>query len=531
VLLISGLSAAQLLPFFDLLNYSRCQEGISAALWPMPLTGWANFFVPLFHCHSYQGVFMQDQQFWINSYYVGVTTVVLALWTMWRLRRGRVWLLTALTWLCLVLALGNATPVYGWLSRHISVIGLMRFPIKFVILPVFVLPLLAAYGLAEKRRETRRETTRWGGTWCLVWFAVVILILGISWWNWRSQSPGDDRTTVLINGLSRAVFFTAIIGGCFVANKIPAIISRRLWQFLLLLLVWLDLYQYAPQPQTVSRAIYQPSLTRTLPAPRFGEARARVPLVMSGALNKSVLSNVTTDYIGRRFTISGDCNLLDDIPNCDGFFPLYLSRHVALFYNCFNDNASPLLDFIGVSETLTMPTNRCEWISRSTCMPLLTGGQKPWFADDLTTMRMLTNTNFNPRQEVFLPLEAKTVIKASNATTVKISSARFSAQQIEAEVEAAAPALLVAAQTYYHPWQACVDGKPTQLWPANYAFQAFEIPAGSHHMKLVYEDKQFYLGAIISLVTLAGCLIVFCLSNVKKSPVNGIVKDKEIDPA
>jgi len=72
VLLISGLSAAQLLPFFDLLDYSRRQQDISAAMWPMPATGWANFIVPLFHCRSYQGVFMQPNQFWTNSYYTGV---------------------------------------------------------------------------------------------------------------------------------------------------------------------------------------------------------------------------------------------------------------------------------------------------------------------------------------------------------------------------------------------------------------------------------------------------------------------------
>jgi hypothetical protein len=531
VLLISGLSAAQLLPFFDLLDYSRRQEGISAALWPMPVTGWANFFVPLFHCRSYQGVFMQDQQSWVNSYYVGVTTVVLALWTMWRLRCGRVWLLTALTLPCLVLALGDATPVYGWLSRHVSVIGLMRFPVKFVILPVFVLPLLAAYGLAEKSRETGRETTRWSGTWCLVWFAAVTLILGIIWWNWRSQPPGDDRTTVVFNGLSRAIFFTAIVGGCFFTKKIPALTSRRLWQFLLLLLVWLDLYQHAPQPQTVSRTIYQPGLPRTLPAPRFGEARAMVPFVTSDTFNHLFVPDVTADYLGRRFSFSCDCNLLDDIPNCNGFFPLYLSRHVALFYKYFNDNANPLLDFIGVSETLIMLTNRCEWTPRSTYMPLLTGGQKPGFTDDLTTVRMLTNSNFNPRQEVCLPMEAKAFITVSNATTVKISLARFSAQQIEAEVEAASPTLLVAAQTYYHPWQAYVDGNPTRLWPANYAFQAFEIPAGLHHIKLVYEDRQFYLGAIISLATLAGCLMIFCLEGVKKLSVNGLAKGKEAGPA
>ena len=511
VLLVSGLTAAQLLPFFDLLDYSRRQESISGVLSPMPPTGWANFFVPLFHCRSYQGVFMQNGQFWINSYYVGVATVVLALAAVRRVGRGRVWLPAALTGLCLVLALGDATPVYGWLSRHASAIGLMRFPVKFVILPVFLLPLLAAGGLAENRRAAGGKTGGRGAIRILVWFAVVALMLGILWWNWRSQPAGGDRTAAEWNGLARAAFFTALVAGWWFAGRISASASRRWWQLLLLVLVWLDLYQHAPWPQTVHRAVYQPGLARPLPMPQWGEARTLVPPITGSEFNRLYLSNVTTDYLGRRIFLSCDCNLLDRIPTCEGFFPLCLGRYAALFYNYDNNStADPLLDFLGVSRILTTLTNSCEWTPRSTAMPLLTGGQKPRFTDDLTAVRALTNADFNPRREVCLPVEAKAIITASNAVAVKISAPKFSAQRIEADVAADAPALLVAAQIYYHPWRAYVDGRPVRLWPANYAFQAFAIPAGAHHVKLVYADRRFQLGVIISLATFAGCLIFYC---------------------
>jgi hypothetical protein len=249
-------------------------------------------------------------------------------------------------------------------------------------------------------------------------------------------------------------------------------------------------------------------LARPLPAPRFGEARALVPATTGFEFGHLVLPDVTADYLGRRFTLASNCNLLDQIPSCEGFFALCLGRYAALYYNYANNStADPLLDFLGVSQTLTVLTNRCEWIPRSTAMPLLTGGQKPLFADDLTAVLMLTNANFNPRREVCLPVEAKAVITASNATAVKISAPEFSVQRIEADVEADAPALLVVAQIYYPQWRVYVDGRPARLWPANYAFQAFEVPAGTHHVKLVYADRRFQLGAVISLATLAGCLI------------------------
>jgi uncharacterized membrane protein YfhO len=158
-------------------------------------------------------------------------------------------------------------------------------------------------------------------------------------------------------------------------------------------------------------------------------------------------------------------------------------------------------------------------------MPLLTGGQKSLFTNNLAAMQMLTNGNFNPRREVCLPVEAKPFITATNTATVKISSPEFSAQRIEATVEAATPALLVAAQMYYHPWHAYVDGRPVRLWPANYAFQAFEIPAGAHRVKLVYEDRRFYLGAVVSITTLAGCVIFLCIRrNQPKPAAEGLLK-------
>jgi uncharacterized membrane protein YfhO len=88
-------------------------------------------------------------------------------------------------------------------------------------------------------------------------------------------------------------------------------------------------------------------------------------------------------------------------------------------------------------------------------------------------------------------------------TSAKLLSAHFAAEKISAEVEAAAPAMVVIAQSYYHDWHAFVDGQPTRLWRANYAFQALEIPAGRHDVQLVYQDAAFKWGAVISLTSLA----------------------------
>jgi len=513
VVLISGLCAAQLLPFFDFLNHSQRQAGFFAAQWPMPAAGWLNFFVPLFHCHPQQGVFMQADQYWTISYYAGVTTAALAAWTACRRRSWRVWVLAGLTLFCIILALGDATPVYRWLSRHVSAIGLMRFPIKFVILPVFALPLLAALGLAGRRAETRS----FDRSWLVLASATVALILAVVGWNNRFPSPDDSRRIVFFNGLARVIYFAAIAGGLFLADKISELKLRRWLQLLLLVLVWLDLFRQAPQPPSVNRVIYQPNLQRTPTAPQPGVSRAMVPPSVRDRFVFAYLPDVAEEYVNRRMALIWNCNLLDDIPKCDGFFSLELRNHAGLFAV---DPTAPMLDFVGASQIIVMQTNEFYWEPRVTFMPLLTGGQKPVFTNDAAAMQtLLTSTNFNPRREVYLPPTAKAFVTATNFAAVKISSDRHSAQCIEADVQADAPAMLVAAQMYYHPWRAYVDGRLTPLLRANYGFQALEVPAGLHHVKLAYEDRRFYLGVVISLGMLIGCLVFWQVQ--RRQPVPG----------
>ena len=58
ILLVSGLSAIQLLPFLDLLAHSQRENNYAEISSAMPAYGWANFFVPLFRCYqSPAGVF------------------------------------------------------------------------------------------------------------------------------------------------------------------------------------------------------------------------------------------------------------------------------------------------------------------------------------------------------------------------------------------------------------------------------------------------------------------------------------------
>jgi hypothetical protein len=504
ILLISGLCAAQLLPFYDLLKHSQRQSNYFTADSPIPSTGWVNFIIPLFGCDPDNGVYFQSGQYWIMSYYTGIIIVALAALAVWRRPRVQIWLPGLLSVICIFLAMGNATPLYPWLRTHVGIVGLVRFPVKFLILPVFALPLLAASALSGKPGAGRKDPTRPGKTWLVLWLATIALVAACCFWL---PSAHGDRAATFSNELVRVILFTAIIAGLFTIERSAQPKLRSMLQVLVLLLAWLDLVHQVPQPPTVSPSVFRPNMTRTVPAPQFGTSRAAVPARLFNELTLASLPDAAQNFLSRRFGMYCNCNLFDNIPKCDGFFPMTLKEQ-----DVFNrDLNEPILDFLGVSEILVVRSGVLDWSPRTTFMPFLSGGQKPKFAGDTATLSSIADTHFNPVAEVYLPPEAQDATPAATAGTIKISIETLSAQEIEAKVDASTNTMLVAAQSYYHNWRAYVDGEPTILWRANYGFQAVAIPYGAHQVRLAYVDWSFRAGMLISLATLAGMLAFYFL--------------------
>src|SRR5438477_7760233 len=159
VLLVAAISASQLLPFLDLAAHSQREQGYADTRWSMPAWGWANFLVPMVFGQVWSmGVFFQHQQAWTSSYYLGVGALLLALLAIWIVPRRRVWLLAAAATLAVLLALGQQTFVYRWLHRLIPQLSLMTYPVKFVILVAFAVPLLAAFSVLKLQAVDSKET-------------------------------------------------------------------------------------------------------------------------------------------------------------------------------------------------------------------------------------------------------------------------------------------------------------------------------------------------------------------------------------
>jgi hypothetical protein len=519
--LVIALSAAQLLPFLDLVAHSQRNAGYLDTRWSLPLRGWANFLVPMAFGGTWDmGVFYQYGQEWTSSYYLGIGALWLALLAFFKNRERRAVLLGTIAIVAVIFALGENTFIYPALRRILPQLRLITHSIKYLAVLIFIVPLLAAFTIAQFQnlQEGQKLLLRKR----LVFIGIILLALigAILFWAWKFPFPTDDVHRTLLNGLSRTVFLMASGTLIFflLQNSKPGLL--RIAPLLLVFVAWLDVLTHEPaQNPTVQPWIYQPGLSRAKlalqPQPALGESRAMMTSPAFLAAMHFAFSNLQDNYLVDRMAYLADCNLLDDVPKVDGFLSLYPRETTdvnILLYDSTNADFPRLEDFIGVSQTTS--TNRIyDWQSRKTFLPLVTAGQKPFFFDDASAWHALSQTNFHGDKVVVLPEETKAFVTVTNQTSARVLDSKFGTQTVDADVEAAAPSLVVIAQSWYHDWRAYVDDQPVTLLRANYAFQAVQISAGQHHIKLVYKDRAFEIGAVISLFTFFASAIFLITSS------------------
>jgi hypothetical protein len=510
VLLASGLTSFQMLPFLDLVTHSQRNLTSASGTWSMAGWGWANLIVPLFHCYqSPQGVWFQAGQDVFASYYLGVGVVLLAVIGAWRTRNYAVWALAGMALFCWVMALGTNGLVYDWVRKVFPVIGFSRFPVKFAAFPALLVPLLAAWGIkrlfeAEPARALRYMAIAAG--------CGVMLTCALLWFAKQYPSPNDQWSETAQNALMR-LGLMGLLFACLIAlRRIERPKLQMCLRLAAIAILPLDALTHSPGlPPSLATSVLAPEMWQSggkPEAPKLGEGRIMVSPAAEQQLTFSYVSDFNVDVTGKRLGEWYNFNLLDEIPKVTGAIPLHSpyfdSFEKRLYYTSGVIFGPGLLDFLS-ARWYSSETNPTRWGMRSSALAVLTCGQKPLFQSDNATLDAMFAPDFNASKVVYLPEGARALVTTSNQQPSKITAAAMSANKIEASIESAGPAMMVISQTYYHLWNAFVDERPVPLFRANFAFQALEVPAGAHRVKLIYRDYNLALGFYITLASLVVC--------------------------
>lgn len=137
--------------------------------------------------------------------------------------------------------------------------------------------------------------------------------------------------------------------------------------------------------------------------------------------------------------------------------------------------------------------------------------------DGETALNAMRDPAFDPQKSVVLE-DSVTLGDASpfagsqpsvgHGAEIEVLS--YEPEKVVATVVAPSDGWLVLSDAWYPGWEATLDGNPVPVERANVLFRAIAVPAGTHHIELLFQPTSFRLGAAISLVAFG--LLLLCLT-------------------
>ncbi|MEE8572120.1 MAG: YfhO family protein [Gemmatimonadota bacterium] len=516
--LVAGLvGAVQLLPTVHILDVAvRGGAGESgyvfASSWALPLQEITALILPdlIGSLGSYWG----SNPFKLHTEYLGAVPVGLAIIALTGFRRdNRIVPLAVTALVCVLFALGSATPVHRLTYYVLPFVKQFRAPSMMLGPAALMVALLAGLGwqhVLDARRGDRELALAWiaglAGPLLLLAFAAALAPDGLLRWVRTAWYPvGWTRAAAVspADALRGNGWFVLIgIGG---ALGIAWAVSRRRmaeWSvaFILLVLVadgWRvnDRYLRTVDPETVFPS--DPVIEHLLAELHPGE-RAFPPPGL-------------TSYGPSELSVHG-------IPSVTGIQKFRLEWYERFtgglgLQNLGSMAALELLDvgFVVAGAGVTADELSLEAEGpRGSAYRVLSDVPHAFFP---RRVEAITDTADALRRVLAADPLDLAVVEGDVAPAAGEGLARirsYTPNEIVLDVEATHGGLLFLSEVYYPAWEARVDGEMVDVVRTNVAFRGLVVPSGAHEVSMRYSSAEFTLGFAVSGVT-ATVVVVWLL--------------------
>ncbi len=505
LLVTIGLSALLLMPAYEMSQHTpraelTYQEAARYSLHPAQTVGLLipNYFGrdPALHWGPWERV---------ETGYIGLMTLMLALIGA-LLYKG--WLkgyFLALGLLSLLLAMGGYTLLHGWLYATTPGFDQLRAPARFIVLLDFALAMLAACGL-NQLLQTLEETTRatlanllkvlsWGLG------GLIVVALPLSYY---AMLVTQDRNPAIFNRavgaasgvVTFAIFATAAL---IILQLIKNQHLQGVWAGLAVItIIGLDLFTLG----------YNVDVGQNNPVTGFEHPEALAFLQSDPNLYRL---EVTTDVW---HAWQPDTALLHNLRDAWGLYnPLTLADSTLYWSSAF-PRSSGRYNFLGIKYIIAskagapadgniIPVFDSDpqiniYLNQNTMAPVQFVGQAIVVPNHEAAWEALHVPDFDPATAVIL--EGGQTLDSQPNSQLEIWG--YDLHTVTIYVITDQPGYLVLPDAYYPGWQATIDGDPTPIQRANYAFRAVYVPAGEHTVQFVFKPTIWKIGLIISGGTL-----------------------------
>ncbi|MBD3345781.1 MAG: YfhO family protein [Chitinivibrionales bacterium] len=431
----------------------------------------------------------QSHFFWETSLFCGLGTLFLALRAVIDIKiNKRVLFLSILGFILMLLALGEHTPLYRVVFTIVPGFNKFRIPGRFAFFFSFCLILLAGIGMSKLIKRNEKKDRQY-------LIAVSVLAGVIALFSFLFLAGAFDTSSRYFaheQVLSQSKNSVALTLGMTVVVMILLVgmirtSQRGLLGFFLAMLVFIELYNYGSSfgggtmnPKAFYRRFNLRPFKQELTQEKF---RIQSRLYRGPGEGQMMLPR--------------NLGNVEEIPLTEGYNQLRLTRYNELLYKVDIEPGQKLFNI----RYRKMPDQfQFERLSTAPRFYLSTSYKVCSSIDDVISY--INSDNFGVGKDIALEEEPAIAITPREDASGTVRLIEENPNRIELEVTADQPMLLSASEVYYPAWKASIDGKKTELYPANLLFRAIAVPEGTHRVVMKYQSSAFTKGMLLSLISL-----------------------------
>ncbi len=133
--------------------------------------------------------------------------------------------------------------------------------------------------------------------------------------------------------------------------------------------------------------------------------------------------------------------------------------------------------------------------------------------DEAKILSHLKDPQFDVRKKILLTETPPNVtpdtmeVPSNRIVPAKVYDNKINSFEVDVEMQKAG--FLLLSENYYPAWKAYVDGKETKIYRANYLFRAVYLDRGEHEVRFVFDSVPYRIGKTFTLLTSVVLLLMF----------------------
>ncbi len=142
----------------------------------------------------------------------------------------------------------------------------------------------------------------------------------------------------------------------------------------------------------------------------------------------------------------------------------------------------------------------------------------PIFAkSDAVALDLISDPHFNFRTNAVIytatPVQSEVHPPPVAGQLIPANILAYGPNEVQLAVNSPQGGWLVLSDLFFPGWQARVDGIKVRVFPANYLFRAVYVQSGHHNVNFTYRPFSFYMGLVLSSITVATLVAILLLKN------------------